>query len=67
MKKRLLCAVLFVAFMFTITVFGGAKAAVTVGSEFKDDTDDVAEILGMSTEELNNYCSENGIIYTAVN
>lgn len=67
MKKRLLCTVLFVAFMFTITVFGGAKVAVTVGSEFKDDTDDVAEILGMSTEELNNYCSENGIIYTAVN
>lgn len=66
-KTGLLFAVLSVALMFTVTVLGNASATVTAGSEFKEDTAEVAEILGMSTEELNGYCTENGIIYTAVN
>ncbi len=72
MNKKIICAFLAVL-MLTVPVFAaGADIEITAPKDFHSyksgqSAESTAKILGMTAAELENYCSDNGIVFIAVN
>lgn len=68
--KRVLAIIAVICLCFTINVCAENSVSLTPDGEFYiygQNTPEVAEILGMGTNDLLNYCDQNEIIYLAVN
>ena len=72
MNKKNICAFLAVL-MLTVPVFAaGADIEITAPKDFYSyksgqNAENAAKILSMTAAELENYCSDNGIVFIAVN
>ena len=72
MNKKIICA-FFAVLMLTVPVFAATTVTqITAPKGFYtyqsgQDAESTAKILGMTAAELENYCTENGIIFIAVN
>ena len=58
--------------MLTVYVFAASGFEITAPKDFYSyksgqSSEDTAKILGMTADELENYCDENGIVFIAVN
>ena len=58
--------------MLTVSVFAASGFEITAPKDFYSyksgqSSEDTAKILGMTEEELENYCNENGIVFIAAN
>lgn len=72
MLKRLICAAASVLLLTASVSALSGKAEISAGSEYEvysteTPSEKAAETVGMKTDELANYCTENGIVYFAVN
>lgn len=68
--KRVLGLFLAFCFLFSFVVSAQNNITLKPYGEFYiygEDNDKIAEILGLSKTELQEYCTENGIIYLALN
>lgn len=72
MIKKIVCAFLAVL-MLTVPVFAASgNIEITAPKDFYcyksgQNAEDTAKILGMTASELEKYCSDNGIVFIAVN
>ena len=71
MIKKIVCAFLAVS-MLTVSVFAASGFEITAPKDFYSyqsgqNAENAAKILSMPAAELENYCSDNGIVFIAVN
>ena len=72
MIKKIICAFLAIL-MLTVSVFAASgNIEITAPKDFYcyksgQNAEDTAKILGMTTSELEKYCSDNAIVFIAVN
>ena len=68
--KVLAVAVLIISLFFTLSVSAVCDVKITLDDEFftlSDDAEKVCEITGQTKEQLDEYCSAEGIVFLAVN
>lgn len=72
MLKKIICAAASLLLLSVTVLASSAKAEISVGKEFEvyqkgENAEKAAEIVGLDKDRLEGYCTENGIIYFAVN
>ena len=71
MIKKIICA-LSLILILTLPVFAASGFEITVPKDFYSyksgqSAESTSKILGMTADELENYCNENGIVFISVN
>ena len=71
MIKKIICA-LSLIFILTLPVFAASGFEITVPKDFYSyksgqSAESTSKIIGMTADELENYCYENGIVFISVN